>query len=91
MTKVANDTQNMNSSNPLPGILAAIGVFLMLGGAGNADYYDAAEQENRSVGYEKNIIHQRDYDKADKTMLWGGILTGAGMIGLLRKERENSK
>jgi len=91
MTKITNDKENIKSSNPIPGILAAIGVFLMLGGAGNADYYDAAEQENQSAGYEKNIIHQSDYDKANKTMLWGGILTGVGIIGLLRKERENAR
>ncbi len=89
MTKTTNDKQNMESNNAFPGILV-IGMFLVLFGAGNADYYDAAEQENRGLGYEKNIIHHK-YNKAIKTMLLGSILTGAGMIGLLRKERENSK
>ena len=88
MTKVTNDKNNIKSSNPVPGILAAIGIFLMMGSIGNMDYVDAAEQENQNLGYEK---HQIDYAKeqkrSNKTLLLGGILTGAGAIGLIRKER----
>lgn len=92
MTKITNDKQNIKSSNPLPGILAAVGVFLMLGGAGNLEALDEMERENKNIGYEKHIIDQNDYKKSNKATLWGGILTGAGIIGLLRKKcYENSK
>ena len=88
MTKITNDKNNMKSSNPLPGILTAIGVFLMLGSMGNMDYVDAAEQENQNLGYEKHEIdYTKEMKKSSKTLLLGGILTGAGVIGLVRKER----
>lgn len=88
MTKVTNDKNNMKSGNPLPGILAAIGIFLMMGSMGNMDYIDAAEQENQNLGYEKHQIdYAKEQKKSTKTLLLGGILTGAGAIGLIRKER----
>jgi len=88
MTKVTNDKNNIKSSNPVPGILAAIGIFLMMGSMGNMDYVDAAEQENQNLGYEKHQIdYAKEQKKSTKTLLLGGILTGAGAIGLIRKER----
>ena len=91
MTKITNDKENIKSSNPIPGILATFGIILLLGSAGTKDAADAAEYENQCVGYEKNMTFPADTKKSNRTMLWGGILTGAGAIGLLRKEYENGR
>ena len=86
MANTQNNTQK-NSGNPIPGILVGLGVLLMIGNAGNQDYMDALEAENRSLGYEKNVIHQSDRESADKKMAVGAFLTAAGAIGLLRREQ----
>ena len=88
MTKIANEKQSQeNAGGCLPGLLLGLGILLLIGGAGNSDAMDAMEAENRSLGYEKNIIGQDDYKTSNKTMVFGGFLTAAGALGLLRKER----
>lgn len=86
MTNTTNE-KNIKSGSPLPGILIAVGIFLGIAGAGSMDYYYAAEDENRALGYEKNVV---DYSKSDKegtrTMILGALLAGAGAIALNRRE-----
>ena len=88
MTKVTNDQKNVKSnSNPIPGILAAIGMFLVMGSMGNMDYVDAAEHENESLGYTKHEIdYTKEMKKSERNLILGGILTAAGVVGLVRKE-----
>lgn len=83
---MTNDKQNIKSGNPIPGILATIGIITLLGASGTKDAADTAEYENQRAGYEKNITYSTDTKKSDRTLLLGSILTGAGVIGLLRKE-----
>ena len=87
MTKVTNDKNDTKSSSPLAGILTTIGMFLMLGSMGNMDYVSAADQENQNLGYEKHAIdYNAESKKSERTMMLGGLLTGAGVIGLVRKK-----
>ena len=84
MANTQNNAQK-NSGNPIPGILVGLGLLLMIGAAGNKDYADALEDENKSLGYEKNIT--QNGDNSNKKMVFGGFLTAAGAIGLLRRKQ----
>ena len=81
------DTKNTKSGNPLPAILIAIGTFIVAISGGSTDYYYAAEDENQALGYEKNEVdYQQSKREETNGLILGGILVGAGFIGLKRQE-----
>lgn len=88
MTKTT-DQKKIKSGSPLPGILIAIGAFIVAISGGSMDYYYAAEDENQALGYEKNEVdYQQSKREETRGLILGGTLVAAGLIALKRKESQ---
>jgi len=83
-----NKKKSFDVLNAVYTTVAVTGFMWMLGAAGTMDYNDAITCENQNLGYEKNVIENKN---PLKDLFLGTLVLSAGAAGIWSRNRQKSR